>query len=108
MADPLTPLVIASLISTAAGTVSSIRQGEKQAKSSRRALREQKKAQAISRSSAASERQRQAVEMNQQRKKKPNVAALAARAQRAGMGGNTFLTEGKGSGSMTGSTRYLG
>ncbi len=108
MADPLTPLVIASLISTAVGTASSIRQGEKQAQRSRRALREQKQAQAISRSAAASERQRQAVEMNEQRKKKPNVAALAARAQRAGMSGNTFLTEGMGSGAMTGRTRYLG
>tara|TARA_R100001440_G_scaffold70663_1_gene93183 strand:+ start:448 stop:768 length:321 start_codon:yes stop_codon:yes gene_type:complete len=102
-----TALAVAAFIASAAGTVSSIRQGEKQAERSRRALREQKATQAVARSAAASERLAQSSEAKRMRKRKPNTAAIMARARQRRMSGETFLSGNQGT-SMTGSTRYLG
>ena len=107
MADPLTILAVASLVTATAGTASSIRQGKKQAERSRRALREQKATQAVARSSAASERLAQSAEAKRMRKRKPNTAAIMARARQRRMSGETFLSGNQGT-SMTGSTKYLG
>jgi len=90
----------ASMLSTRA-------QGKRQKRASDRAMKRQDQAQAVARSAAASERLAQAAESKRLRKRKPDTAAILAKAQSKRMAGETFLTGSQGRG-MMGNTRYLG
>ena len=100
-------LIFATLAAAALSTTSAQRQGAKQRKAQRKALASQKQAEGEARSAAASERLAQASEARQMRKRKPNTAAIMAKARERRMSGETFLTGSQGSPVLK-NTRYFG
>ena len=82
-------------------------QGKKQERLQKQAMKRQEQAQAVARSATASERLSQGAEAREMRKRKPNTAAIMAKARQRRMAGETFLTGSQGAGSL-GQTRYLG
>ena len=107
MADPGTALAIASISLSGAQMYEAREQGERQKESAKRALQAQKATQAVARSSAASERLAQSAEARRRRQRKPNTAAIMARAKQRRMSGETFLSNQQGMG-MLDRSRYLG
>jgi len=82
-------------------------QGRKQEKLQKQAMKKQEQTQAVARSEAASKRLSQAAEAREMRKRKPNTAAIMAKARQRRMAGETFLSGPQGQG-MLDKTRYLG
>ena len=82
-------------------------QGRRQRRVQKQAMKKQEQAQSTARSAAASERLSQVAEARDMRQRKPNTAAIMAKARQRGMAGETFLTGSQGAGSL-GQTRYLG
>lgn len=98
--------VAIAAILAGASMVSTQQQGKRQARQAKRAFRQQEQAQRQARSAAASERLAQSVEAKRMRKRKPNTAAIMAKAQQKRMSGETFLT-GPAGVSPLGQTNYV-
>ena len=99
-------LAIGALIA-GASMVSARQQGKRQERQAKRALRQQEQAQRQARSAASSERLAQAAEAKKMRQRKPNTAAILAKARQKRMSGETFLT-GPAGVSPLGQTNYVG
>ena len=82
-------------------------QGKRQERMQKEAMKRQEQAQAVARSATASKRLAQAAETREMRKRKPNTAAIMAKARQRRMAGETFLSNQQGM-SMLDRTRYLG
>jgi uncharacterized protein HemX len=89
-----------------AGAASSYGQGKRQERQAKRSMQRQEQQQAVARSAAASERLAQATEAKEMRKRKPNTAAIMAKARQKRMSGETFLT-GPAGVSPLGQTNYV-